>query len=113
MNRSASCGDRNRRSRLTRSSSASCASTRCLEFGVPRRQLGGLPLDRVVVPLDPDQRATRASSSPWSNGLVTKSSAPASMARIFSWSPLAVIITTGRNAVTGFRRILRHTSYPS
>ena len=39
---------------------------------------------------------TRASSSAWSNGLVMKSSAPASIAATFSWSPLAVIITIGR-----------------
>ena len=96
---SASCGDRNRRSRPTRSSSSTWACTRCLELAVPRRELGGLPLDRVVVLLDPHQGRTRASSSAWSNGLVTKSSAPASMARSFSWSPLAVIMTTGRNAV--------------
>ena len=44
---------------------------------------------------------TRASSSAWSNGLVTKSSAPASSAATFCCSPLAVTITTGRYAVRG------------
>src|SRR6516164_410002 len=56
---------------------------------------------------------TRANSSAWSNGLVTKSSAPASKAWSLSFSPLAVIMTTGRNAVVGSSRSLRHTSNPS
>ena len=54
--------------------------------------------------------ATLASSSPWLNGLLTKSSAPALMAASFSCSPLAVIITIGRYAVAGSARIRRHTS---
>jgi hypothetical protein len=53
---------------------------------------------------------TRASSSAWSNGFVTKSSAPASIARRFSCSPDAVIITTGRNSVAASARIRRQTS---
>jgi len=53
---------------------------------------------------------TRASSSDWSNGLAMKSSAPASMAASFSCSPLAVIITTGRNCVAGSARSARQTA---
>ena len=53
---------------------------------------------------------TRASSSACSNGLVTKSSAPASMLRSFCSSPLAVTITTGRNEVVGSARIRRQVS---
>ena len=40
-----------------------------------------------------------------------KSSAPASIEWIFSWSPLAVTMTTGRKAVAGSLRIRRQTSY--
>ena len=43
-------------------------------------------------------------------GLVTKSSAPASMALTFWSSPLAVTITTGRKAVSGLARIRSQTS---
>jgi len=47
---------------------------------------------------------TRANSSACSKGLVTKSSAPASMARSFCSWPLAVTITTGRKEVASFAR---------
>jgi hypothetical protein len=53
---------------------------------------------------------TRASSSAWSNGFAMKSSAPASIDATFSWSPLAVIMTTGRKRVAGSSRSVRHTS---
>jgi hypothetical protein len=54
--------------------------------------------------------ATRASSSAWSNGFCTKSSAPACSDGSRCCEPLAVIITTGRNAVRSSARIRRHTS---
>src|SRR5579859_2222579 len=56
--------------------------------------------------------ATLASSSAWLNGFWTKSSAPASSAVTFSWSPLAVIMTTGSVRVSGLLRNWRHTSSP-
>src|SRR3954469_23081143 len=56
---------------------------------------------------------TRASSSLWSNGFASRSSAPASIAASFSCSPLAVIITTGRNRDASSVRKRRQTSYPS
>jgi hypothetical protein len=83
------------------------------EFAIPGSQLSRLTLDRVVVPLDTYQRLHPSQQFGLVERLVTKSSAPASMAWTFSWFPLAVIITTGRNAVDGFCRIRRHTSYPS
>ena len=52
----------------------------------------------------------RAISSAWSKGFAMKSSAPDSIALIFSCSPLAVIITTGSTAVRGSSLIRRHTS---
>ena len=111
--RSASWGERNRRSRPSRSSSCTWVLTRCssswfqaVSSAVCRSIVSWYRLIRT-------SDLTRASSSAWSNGLVTKSSAPASMACRFSWSPLAVIITTGRNSVRGSCRIRRQTSYPS
>ncbi len=56
MTRSASCGDRKRRSRLARSSSATCAATRDSSSVFHFGQLVGLPSDGVVVALDPRQR---------------------------------------------------------
>ena len=54
---SASCGDRNRRSRPSRSSSLDLLARRAARAPVPRGELGGLRLDRVVVALDAQQRA--------------------------------------------------------
>ena len=91
-------------SRLTRSSSSTWALTRCssslfqpLSSSFCRSTVSWYRLTRT-------SERTRANSSAWSNGLVTKSPAPASIAATFSWSPLAVIITTGRNSVRGSRR---------
>jgi hypothetical protein len=53
---------------------------------------------------------SRASSSAWSNGLLTKSSAPASIAATRWASPLAVIITTGRKRVASPARSARQTA---
>jgi hypothetical protein len=42
-----------------------------------------------------------------------KSSAPAAIARVFSWRSLDVTITTGSTAVAGSARNRLQTSYPS
>ena len=56
---------------------------------------------------------TRASSSGWLIGLVTKSSAPASMPLMRSVAgSSAVTITTGSVAVAGVSRMRLQTSYP-
>ena len=110
---SETCGERNRRSRLTRSSSSSCRETRLSSSAF---QAASSAACRVIVSwyrLIRVRDATRASSSGCLKGLLTKSSAPTSRARRFSCSPLAVIITTGRNAVLSSARIRRQTSYPS
>ena len=52
---SASCGERNRRSRPIRSSCATCSATRASSSLVPCGQLVGLTLDGVLVALDPRQ----------------------------------------------------------
>ena len=53
---------------------------------------------------------TRVSSSPWLNGLGMKSSAPASIASVFSGPMLEVTMITGRSAVSSLARMLRHTA---
>ena len=52
-----------------------------LQLQVPVRQLGRLLLDRVVVALDPDQGADSRQQLRLVEGLLMKSSAPASIAR--------------------------------
>ena len=47
---------------------------------------------------------TRVSSSLWLNGLGMKSSAPASIAFVFSWPMLDVTMITGSTAVSSFAR---------
>ena len=107
---SASCGDRKRRSLAIRSSWPTCACTRSSSS---RFQAASSAACRVTVSwyrLIRANEATRASSSLRSIGLVRKSSAPASRALVFCSSPLAVTMTTGRNAMVGSARIRRHTS---
>ena len=110
MTSSASCGDRKRRSRLVRSSSATCCGDPGLEFGVPLGQLVGLPPDGVVVALDPRQRRHPGEQL----ALVERLGDEVVGARLEGgqplFDPLAVIITTGRNAVAGLDRIRRQTS---
>ena len=56
---------------------------------------------------------TRVSSSPWLNGFGMKSSAPASIASVFSGPMLDVTMITGSSAVSSFARRVRQTVYPS
>ena len=64
----------------------------------------------VLKPLDSERRLDAGEESDWSNGFWMKSSAPASRAGTFSWSPLAVIMITGRSRVDGSSRNRRQTS---
>ena len=111
MTRSANCGDRKRRSRLARSSSATCVGDPRLEFGVPLGQLGGLPPDGVVVALDARQRRHPGQQLALVERLGDEVVGTGHCSAFSRCSlPLAVIITTGRNSVDGFDRILRQTS---
>ena len=56
---------------------------------------------------------TRVNSSSWLNGFGRKSSAPASIALVFSWPILEVTMITGSTAVSSFARSRLQTAYPS
>ena len=55
----------------------------------------------------------RVSSSSWLNGFGMKSSAPASIAVVFSDPSLAVSMITGNIAVSSCSRSCRQTAWPS
>ena len=104
------CGDRNRRSRPSRSSSATWAATRCSSVVFHSASAAACATTVSWYRLTRTSERTLASSSALLSGLVTKSSAPTSIARTFSASPLAVTMTTGMKDVAGFSRIRRQVS---
>ena len=96
---SASCGDRNRRSFRRRSSSLNLRPHALLERAVQLHSSAAC-LDRVVVALDAEQRPDASEELGWSKGLGMKSSAPASIALVFSVPTLDVTMITGSTAVS-------------
>ena len=57
-----------------------------------------------MIALDPEQRPDGPISASWLKGLGMKSSAPASIAFVFSWPILEVTMITGKTAVSSFAR---------
>ena len=93
---STSCGDRNRRRRFTRSSSATWACTRASSSRFQAASSAAWRFDGVLVALDPGQRRDAREQLALVERLGHEVVRTGLDRATFSWSPLAVIITTGR-----------------